>query len=412
MKKHLLFALCSVLFLSACGTTAARLDAVREEYAVGNFENQKIGDRNLDPLLTGNALFQKDQFAASDAAFEDINRRMSSAQSTGVVSEVGKALSGQMAGSYKPYFMDDLFVSYYQIWVALIDGRIADARAIINQSYAKQQALSREFASLIRSREKDNNGLGAKLREDNAQWASFSDIMNPALTYLSGLYFLNYAETLSDFETARTYLARANGMVPGNEYVRSDLALAAAGNRPVNIAWVFIESGFAPRLQERRIDWPVLFGSGVSTISIAVSDAMIIPGSPAPAGAKLLADVDAMFMTEYKEYSVNEALRAVASVIAKGAVQHAANKHLGIIGGLGAAVYSIATTGAEIRSWITLPKYIYLLRVEKTGNNDGLISLKIGDSVLSEIKVPRNGNHLIYIRMPTNAFEPKIIKTP
>ncbi|MCL1902076.1 MAG: hypothetical protein FWG18_00420 [Alphaproteobacteria bacterium] len=421
MKKHyLLFVGCSLLFLSACSTTARRLDTVRDEFANGNFENQKIGDRNLDPLLQGNALFQQDRFNEADRQFEDINRRMPDIQQASILGEAAKALSSQMANSYKPYFMDDLFISYYQIWAALAEGRMSDARVIINQSYAKQQRLSNEFASLIRERQRDNNdnGLGAQLRAENSQWAAFTDIMNPALTYLSGVYFLNIASSPADFENARQFLVRANGMVSRNTYIRADLDAAVARRRPTNTAWIFIESGFAPRLTERRIDWPMFIGNRVQAISIATAEPVFLSGATRPDGAELLADVDAMFMTEFNEYSVNQALRALASAVSKAVLQATANKQLGPWGGLAATVYSIASTGAEIRSWVTLPKQIFIWRVDKesskfkvqSSNNDVLIELRIGGNVLSEIRVSKTGNDLIYIRLTNDRPEPKIIK--
>ncbi|MDR1207085.1 MAG: hypothetical protein LBK26_01580 [Rickettsiales bacterium] len=417
MKKFPVYVLCPVIFLSACSTMGNRLDAARDGFASGDYSNKKIGDDNLDPLLAGNALFQQNKFKESDAAFEDINKRMSDAQSASVAGEVGKALSSQMAGNYKPFFMDDLFVSYYQIWDALADGRDKDARVIVNQSYAKQQKLSKEFASLISRRETGGNGLGAKLRSENSGWESYRDIMNPALTYLSGLYFLNFAAGASDFETARTYLSRASGMMPDNDYIKSDLAAAVSGKKPGGMAWIFIESGFAPKLDERRIDWPVIGANGVTSVSVAVSEPVMFVDMPTPDGARLLADVDAMFMTEFKEYSVNDALRALAGVAAKTAVQAVANNQLGPWGGFGAMIYSIASTGAEIRTWATLPKKIYLMRIDKTANskertenNEELILLKINGNVVSEIKVPVTGNDLIYIRLLNGKIEPKIIR--
>ena len=421
IMKKLMIVFASIGILAGCANSMQkRLDDVRADFASAKFEKQKIGDKNLDPLLAGNALFQQDKFVESDAAFEDINTRMPGAQSTGLMSEAGKALSGQMAGNYKPYFMDDLFVSYYQIWDALGDGRTADARVIINQSYAKQQRLSEEYAKLIKSREKDNNGLGANLRADasaaseNSGWSAFTDIMNPALTYLAGIYFLNFAETMSDFETARTYLNRGAGMAPGIKSIKDDLALANARREPTGIAWIFIESGFAPKLVEKRIDWPILMSSGPRAVTFAISDAIAVPAPPDIEGAERLADVDAMFMTEFSEYQANAALRAFASAASKLALQSVAQKQMGMLGALGGTVYSIASNSAEVRTLATLPKQISVIRVDKgtkcKQNNDCLIELKSGGKVVSEIQVPKTGNHLIYIRWFGKEVRPKLIK--
>ena len=423
-----IFHLCLVLFYNvrmkkiiilvfACGLLAgcakgmeSRLDGVRGGFASQDFASQNIGDSNLDPLLAGNALFQQDRFSESDKAFEDINRRMRGAQGASLAGEAGKALTGRMSGAYKPYFMDDLFVSYYQLWDALADGRAADARVVINQSYAKQQRLSGEFAGLIKSREKDDSGLGAKLRGENAVWESYRDIMNPALTYLAGIYFLNFASGAPDFETARTYLSRAAGMAPDAKFIDDDIALALSNKGPQGIVWVFIESGFAPKLVEKRIDWPIMTSNGIRSVSFAVSDAAEMPAPQRIEGAALIADVDAMFMTEHKEYGVNEALRAFASAASKLALQGVAQDRLGPLGGLGATIYSIATNSAEVRTWATLPKQVWAMRVPKSKDNEGLIVFRSGGKVLSEVRIPSAGNHLVYIRYFGGEIKPKIIK--
>ncbi|MCL2331253.1 MAG: hypothetical protein FWC61_01780 [Proteobacteria bacterium] len=411
MKKlWLLFAICSLLFVSACAQTMeTRLDTVRGEFAAGNYDNQKIGDRNLDPLLRGNALFQAGNFAESDAALEDINKRLAGAQSASFFGEVAKALSSQMAGRYKPYFMDGLFISYYQLWDAIALGRMDDARVIINQSYARQQEMSREFASLISDRRngepvRGQDGLISQLNEENSHWRVFGDIMNPALMYLAGIYFLNDG----DYETARTYLARADGMTPGNEFVRADLNAANARKAPVDVAWIFIESGFAPKLTEWRIDLPVPTGNGPRIVSVAAAKPIALPAPPAIDGARMLADVDAMFMTEFSEYQVNAALRSLASAVSKLALQSVANDQLGPLAGFVAAIYSAISTGAEVRSWVTLPKRIYILRVRK--DNSGLIKLFSDGRFIGKIEVGPSGNDLIYIRFLGGDIRPKVMK--
>ena len=411
----MLCALLSVLFLAGCATSMeSRLNDVRKDFAAGEFKKQTVGDRNLDPLLQGNALFQQGAYEKSDKKFEEINRRMADAQSTSLLGEIGRAASGQMAGNYRPYFMDDLFVSYYQIWDALALGRPDIARVVINQSYDKQVRLSAEYAKLINNREKDSNGLGEKLRAENSEWESFSDIMHPALMYLAGIYFLNFAADQNDFETARIYLSRADGMMPGNTFVKRDLANARRRRAPEGAAWIFIESGFAPRLSQRRIDWPFFTGGGLRSATLVVSQAHRMPDVARIDGAELVADVDAMFMTEWGEYSVNESLRALASVVSKLALQAAAHNQ-SPLAGLAANVYSMASASAEIRSWVTLPKHVSILRIDKgiehraQGKDYILIPLKSDGNIISEIQIPKTGNHLIYIRMIDKKFEPKII---
>jgi hypothetical protein len=136
---------------------------------------------------------------------------------------------------------------------------------------------------------------------------------------------------------------------------------------------------------------PWLIGKGPMLISFAVSKAVRQPDSPAPAGAALLADTDAMFMTEYQEYRINEIIRAAAKTAADTALQSAANNQ-SVWLGLGAAVYSYATTAAETRSWDSLPKKIWLERKDK-----GQWTMDKGDKdILIDLK---NNNRIVYIRL-------------
>ena len=69
--------------------------------------------------------------------------------------------------------------------------------------------------------------------------------------------------------------------------------------------------------------------------------------------------------------------------------------------GMAATIYSITSTNAEVRSWAILPQRIWTMRVKK---NKDLISIKSNGNVLAEIKVPKSGNHLVYIRLAEKSF--------
>ena len=283
--------------------------------------------------------------------------------------------------------MDYLFVSYYQLWAALLENRFDDARVIINQSYSRQKKMGLEYEKLISNRQKSD--LSNKLKTDTSAWSAYNDIMNPALTYLAGLYFLNIGE----YENARQYLSRASGMVQKNDFVKTDLKLSESGNAPTNTAWIFIETGFAPRLYEKKVSLPWMVGKKMQIVSIATAYPKTFSGdSKIPSDAQKLADTDSMFITEFKEYQINDAIRAFSKAAADAALQSSTSDKMGGWGGVITAAYSVATTNAEIRTWVTLPQRIYLLRVKK--DKSGLIKLGTGDTV----SLDYSGNHLIYVR--------------
>jgi hypothetical protein len=396
-----------------------RLDEVRSSYSKSdyvavaeNFSGKKEIQKqnNLEILITADALFHANEFSSSDNAYEEFNHRNINLTGGDLGREAGMFLGGNMANDYRPYMMDALFVSYYQIWAALADNRPDDARVIINQSYDRQQNMSLEYRKLIEETQKnasENTKLTSRLNDENSQWAAFRDIMNPALTYLSGIYFLNTGK----FGDAKTYLKRANGMAPDNDFIRDDLQSAASGTIPTGIAWVFIETGFAPKLRENRMDMPWIIGNSPTIVSIAVSEPVFSNSETYIDKSELLADIDSMFMTEYQEYRINEALRTWTSAVAKAALQttlYKADNPYANVAGLAATAFSLTSASAEVRTWATLPKSIYLLRIKK--DKSGLIELKSGGTVIAETAVPPSGNHLVYIRLSDGACDFKVIK--
>lgn len=418
--RNIIITVFGILYLTGCASTMeSRLNDVRSGYMRGEYiaaadefsGNQPIKSQdNLELLITADALFHADETQLSDNAYEEFNHRNIDTTGGNIGREATAIIAGNMANDYRPYMMDTLFVSYYQLWDAIADGRFDDARVIINQSYARQQKMSREYADMIADIQKsysENTELVGQIQNENRQWAAFRDIMNPALTYLSGLYFLN----TGDMANAKTYLRRANGMMPENTFIRNDMDLANAGMTPSDTIWIFIEDGFAPGLREERINAPYITGNGIGFLTLAISRPVFFNNKMCIDGAQLLANVDAMFLTEYEYYRINEALRAFSAAVARVALQstmyNSGNDYAPLMG-LGATLFSTATTNAEVRTWATLPQNIYLMRVEN--DKSGLIELKSNGNLVSKIEIPKSGNVFIYVRITGGAYDIKVIQ--
>ena len=204
MKK--IFLIC-VLFLCGCAATMeSHLDKVQTDISSGKYETPDSdikNQNNMELLINGYALFQENKFEQSDKTFEEFNKRNLNETSTSLLRETGGLLFGQSVNSYKPYMMDSLFVSYYQIWDLLALQDWSNARVVINQSYERQKNMSIEYQKLI-AENKEKISEKSEYREiidkNSGDWLAFSDIMNPALMYLSGIYFLNDG----DFDNAIT----------------------------------------------------------------------------------------------------------------------------------------------------------------------------------------------------------------
>lgn len=388
------------------------MDSVRNDFLGTNEIDKDFSNKNnLDLLFTADSLFHTMDYSSADAAYEEFNKRNTDVTRASFSREATSVLFGANVNEYRPYMMDMLFVSYYQLWMALAESRYDDARVIINQSYARQQDMSRAYAKTIENNKQEllkHSELNRALESDNTTWTAYRDIMNPALMYLSGIYFLNNGE----FSDAETYLKRASGMMPNNSFIASDLKYAEKESVPNNTVWVFIEDGFAPKLIEKRVSLPIVSGDVKSMVTVATSEPKFFNSTIKIDAAQDLANVDAMFMTEYNEYRINDTARALTSAVARMALQssvyNSKNSAAPILGLLSTA-YSEITTNADIRTWVTLPKNISVMRMQK--NKSGLIDLTSNGNLVSQVSVPNDGNnYLVYVRVGKNKYDTKVIK--
>ena len=388
MRK--IFYICLFLFLGACAsTTQSYLDNIQNDFANGNFEASEKSveeQNNLDLLIDGIALFHADKYEQSDLRFEEFNKRNLHETSTSLSREAAGLLLGGGVNSYKPYMMDSLFVSYYQIWDLLAMHDWANARVVINQSYARQQNMSIEYKKMIeenKNKISSNTEINQLIDKNTADWVVFSDIMNPALMYLSGIYFLNDG----DFDNAITYLKRASGMMPENTFIKQDLEYAQKRIAPKNTTWHFIDSGFAPRLREQNTG---IFLPNIGMVYFSFSEPYLNNDSGVIKSAQLLANVDAMFMTEYREYQTNEILRSFTSAASKATLQatmYNSNSDSAPILGILSSIYTVASSNTDVRTWATLPKYIYVLRETKSSDSkNNLIYTRIINGKITDNK--------------------------
>ena len=109
-----------------------------------------------------------------------------------------------------------------------------------------------------------------------------------------------------------------------------------------------------------------------------------------PNGSELLANVDAMFITEYREYQINEAIRSFTSAASKSAMQATAyNSHdkSATLWGILSSIYTVASSNTDVRTWATLPKYIFVIRDEKNEDKENnLIYTRIINGKITDEK--------------------------
>ena len=386
--RKIIYLVCG-LFLCGCASTMqSHLNDVQNNFTNSNFktttESEPKEQNNLDLLINGTALFLDDKYKESDLTFEEFNKRNISETSSSISREATGLLVGQSVNSYKPYMMDSLFVSYYQLWDLLALHDWSNARVVINQSYKRQQDMSHEYQKMIEENKESllkDSQISEFINNNSKDWLAFRDIMNPALMYLSGIYFLNEG----DFDNAITYLKRADGMTPNNKYIKQDLEMAQKRIQPTNTTWKFTETGFAPRLREKNAS---IYLFNIGLVQFTFSEPYEMSNYTIPENSEMLANVDALFMTEYNEYSINEILRAYTSAVSKTTAQAVLyNSHSDYAPLLGAmsSIYTAASSNADVRTWATLPKYIYIERYKKQDKQNNLIYIReINGKITSE----------------------------
>ena len=155
--------------------------------------------------------------------------------------------------------------------------------------------------------------------------------------------------------------------MPDNKFIKQDLLLAQSHIKPKNITWEFIENGFAPRLHERHTE---ILLPNIGIIYFTFTEPKFGRPIPGPESSELLANVDAMFTTEYNEYRINEILRSYTNAVSKAVLQattyNSGNKNASGLGVL-TSLYSIISSNTDVRTWATLPQYIYVKRIENNG---------------------------------------------
>ena len=386
--RKILYLVCGLFLCGCAATMQSHLDDVQNNFANSDFqtttESPASEQNNLDLLINGTALFLDDKYKESDSTFEEFNKRNISETSSSISREAAGLLVGQSVNSYKPYMMDSLFVSYYQLWDLLALHDWSNARVVINQSYKRQQDMSSEYKKLIENSKKEiatDSQIAEFINNNSNDWLAFRDIMNPALMYLSGIYFLNDG----DFDNAITYLKRADGMTPNNKYIKQDLEMAQKRIRPTNTTWTFTETGFAPRLQEQNAS---IYLFNIGLVQFTFSQAYQMPNYSIPKNAEMLANVDALFMTEYNEYRTNEILRAYTAAVSKTtaqAVLYNSKSDYAPLLGIMSSIYTAASSNADVRTWATLPKYIYVAREKSSDKTNNLIYIReINGKITSE----------------------------
>ena len=296
-----------------------------------------------------------------------------------------------------------------------------------------QSAQSAEETSSAVEKAMADDGLSAQIKancgfdpatDGRLESLSTKDYMNVYVQCVCGVF-----RWLAGDDDGKYFLRDASALKPENAMLREDLAEANAGGRPKDSVWVFVEDGLCPTREEWRIDLPLVLVPGLNRYVLYAGMAFpklnernsaVTAYSVSAAGADLpmaeLESVDRLMKTEFDVYMRGAMAREITRAIVKAGVQIA----LGVVAEnvsdnytkialrasqLAAAAWAASVTGADIRSWTSLPKGVYACRVARPA--DGVLTVNCGLEKV-QVNVP-SGNAMVFVRK-TSSAAPSVAK--
>lgn len=434
----LVFGLC----LTGCNPAMSDLGVFNRQFEVGDFNQAgKFAESKIkkDKNPSGDDLLWALQLAASEkaqlnysksvATFDKAEEMMNYfAPNSEVLDTVGSTLINDNAIPYRGQEYDGIMVNTYKALEFLAEKKPDQARVEFNRALDRQTRAKEHFNEEIRKleakldKEKEKTNTDAKTMADDpkttaiinanypdlSEFKPYPDFVNPFTTYLAGIYFLLIGEN----SRAADLLKETAGMVPDNDYIKNDLVFAddvASGKTKLeNQCWVIFENGLGPVKGEFRVDLPlVLVSSRVYYAGIALPKLtprkvaypyLTIKTDAGEYQTRQVADMERVIETEFKKDFKGILIRAIASAAVKAAAQAAVrdNDNYGIMTAA-IAVYSVATTAADVRIWSALPKDFQVARCAIPGNR--LLQVFAGGYTAFDVHIPPCKNAIVYVKI-------------
>jgi hypothetical protein len=456
LRQELFVTTVITLLILTCGCNAPksqlkRFDGYVEEFDLAGsaeFAAEKISEREKprgnDLLwsmqlgaverLRGNYEFSTECFDKSEAMLKHFDERL----------EVGDAVSSTVindnAAPYKGQEYDGVMVNVYKGLNFMMASKMELARVEFNRALDRQRRAKEKFSEEIqklqselneREEKKTSGGAFAKKNAENPEvrdllaarypslynYEAYPDFVNPFATYIAGVFF----NLMGDHEKAIDLLKESYGMVGENEYIAEDLnvteGLASGASKLEDTVWVIFENGLGPVKEEFRIDVPLFIATDkVQYVGIALPKLAYrrkaYPYLTVSAGGQeyktsVVADMDRVVQTEFNKDYKGILTRAIISATAKAAAQYAVSKDNSSGGAALAtiftAVYSYATTAADVRMWTMLPKEFQVARLEKPA--DGKLLIGRPGTKGFAVDIGSCNNAIVYVKIISSQAE-------
>lgn len=430
-----------LLLLCGCAGYDDQTKAIRQAWTAGNNERaaelataaaetyKDSGDAIAFGLESGSALRASGKFEQSSKQFADTEAKMrkyAAGADIRLADEAGATLTNL---SYLPYTgtaYDKVMLSTYQALNDMQLGRMDAARVNLNRALEYQRQAVADNARAIEAAnsaaEKNHSDLDVERTRgavpvgqlDSASSGivstqAYADYVNPFTVLLDGLFFLYQGTGGSDLERARMSLRRVAGMGEAEAYVREDLAAVDARIRmetPEPTTYVFFETGMAARRDQVRIDIPLFifglrevpyFGAAFPKLVTNENFAQYLD---VKAGGKtyrtqIVCRMDNVIAREFDNELPLVITKTLLSSGAKAAATYglsAAGEQIGggdtgkLIGNLmlmAGTIYQAAMNQADLRSWVTLPKYFEYARLPTPADHRLTLTTQTGQTSLA-----------------------------
>jgi hypothetical protein len=445
----------ALLFLVGCNAPKEHLEQFNCMYQQGNlagakaFSEQKIKDPNKpsgEDLLWALQLatIERSQKNYSDSTLwfdrcEDMMKVFDpQSRETDVI---GTTLVNDNIIPYRGWAYDGIMVNTYKALNFMALGKNDDARVEFNRAMERQTRAKEKFSEEI---QKDKDKLDKANTEKQVDYAkstespetqekikqaypglyefeAYPDYVNPFSTYLAGVFFT----IIGDSAKARDLLRESAGMLPNNPYIKSDFEAAdkwlGTNEAPKPAVWVFFENGVGPTKEEFRVDLPLfLFTGKVYYAGIALPklvqrsaacERLTVQSEGNIYPTEVIGDMDRVVQTEFSKEYPWILTRAIVSAGAKAAAQYALseqnnNNNGAQLAAAMMALYSFATTAADVRIWSALPKNFQAAKLPMPADGKLMIYTPQGWSYPAAIRPCKYA--IIYIKMVSASNEPAV----
>ncbi len=348
---------------------------------------------------------------------------------------IGSTIVNENVIPYRGEEYDGIMVNVYKALNFMAEkefdlARVEFNRALDRQRRAKEK-FNREINNLRAEMEKEEQNEFSKSNVENPETAellaqkypnlhnfeAYPDFVNPFATYLAGVFF----NLVSDHSKAVDLLKESYGMVGDNGYIAEDLSVTEnildGKGRLEDTIWLIFENGLGPAKKELRLDIPLFVATdNVKYVGIALPELyfrnkahqyLIAESDGKDYETSLVSDMDKVIQTEFSKDYPRILTRAIISATAKAVAQYALEKQdssESSIASILMAVYSYATTAADVRIWTSLPKEFQVARFPKP--KDGKLKVKRPGSAAVEINISDCNNAIVYVRITTGQAEP------